>query len=303
MHINMGDKGSVIRKSGLLFCARLFRIPVLLHLHAVELDRHYAESPKFLRWLLRQPFRAATGVIVLGERFRDWLVRDLQVPSGKIDILINGVDAPAQPPYRDFGCGGRQTILFLGNLLERKGVSDFLQALALLPRDGPDWQARIAGGGDVAHYESKARDLGLAGKVHFAGWVDRLEVRALLCASDMLVLPSYDEGLPLVILEALGCGLPVLCTPVGAIPETLTDGENVIFCPVGDPAGLSAKIDALLKDRDVQAELSRKGLDLFRRLFSLTAFRDNLFAIYRRRAGLVLPEPTEGRKEAAEICA
>jgi len=286
VHVHMGDRGSIPRKAVLLFCARLFAVPALLHLHAVELDRHYRAAGSFLRRLIRLPFGAASVIVVLGERFRDWLVAELDVPPGRIEILYNGVDLAAPPPAREFAGERPQRILFLGNLLERKGLSDFLAALADLPADAPRWRAVVAGGGDVAHYQGLAGKLAIDNRVDFAGWVDQAGVRAALVEADMLVLPSYEEGLPLVILEALGSGLPVVCTPVGVIAEVLADGETALFSPVGDHRALAGRIGLLLGDRALQRRLSRQGLALFRSHFSLSAFGNNLFRIYRDRAGV-----------------
>ena len=87
----------------------------------------------------------------------------------------------------------------------------------------------VIGGGAVGAYRAMAQQLGIAGSVHFTGWLDQAAAAALLAEADALVLPAYDEGLPLVILEAMATGVPVICTPVGAIPEVFDgSGDRVV---------------------------------------------------------------------------
>lgn len=286
LHVQMGDRGSILRKGLLLCFARLCSVPALLHLHAVQLEDLYEDGSSRLRWLIRIPFRAANSIIVLGERQRGWLVDTMGIAAAKVDVLTNGVPSLDAPPLRTGRPGEPCRILFLGNLIERKGVSDLLAALADLGRDAGAWEATLAGGGDEDLYKRKAQELGIAAKLRFPGWVDRADVFGLLEWADMLVLPSYDEGLPLVILEALGFALPVVCTPVGAIPELLHDGETVLLVPPGDRQALAAAIGRLVGQPELRLELGRNGRDLYERRFSLASFQDNLFAIYRKRFGI-----------------
>lgn len=292
VHVNFGDKGSAFRKGIVIVGARVVGAPTLLHLHAAELIDLYANSNAVIRFLLRVPFRYASGVVVLGRLWRDWLIRDFAIPGGKIDVLYNGV--PAEAPARDFlsASDRRKRILFLGLLSERKGISDLLHALAMLPAQTPAWEAIIAGNGDIPFYERKARELGIEERVRFKGWVGQNDVRALLGDVDMMVLPSYNEGLPLVILEALGAGAPVICTPIGAIPEVLEHNRSVLFVAPGDRAELSSTIFELLDDAALRQRLSSEGQATFVEKFTLGVFLASLFSIYRIRFGIEMTPKT-----------
>lgn len=294
VHVNFGDRGSAFRKGLIILASRLVGAPTLLHLHAAELVEFYAEGPAWRRFALRLPFRAATAVTVLGALWRDWLVRDLGINPRKIDVLYNGV--PVEPTPRRFsGDPGRiRQILFLGLLTERKGLSDFLAALAALPVSAQPWRAIVAGHGDVEGYRARAAALGLGEMVTFTGWVGQSEVRTLLRTADVMVLPSYNEGLPLVILEALGCGTPVITTPIGAIPEVLEDRRDVLLVAPGDRATLTDRIVEVLADPALQQGLSDRGLDRFRVRFTLEAFLLDLMGIYERRFGLELAPRVPG---------
>jgi glycosyltransferase involved in cell wall biosynthesis len=172
--------------------------------------------------------------------------------------------------------------------MHRKGIFDLLHAAAQLPTRSPPWQLTVAGGGEIEECATLAHRLGIADRVAFAGWVDQARARVLLAEADLLVLPSYDEGLPLVILEALGMGTPVLCTPVGAIPEVLEDLRTAVFVRPGDPAELSLKLQRLLENASLRQTLSTNGMALFARQFTLDAFIERLFDVYRRYCGVDL---------------
>lgn len=274
-------------RKGILLCfARLCGVPALLHLHAVELEALYAGSAHPVRWLIRLPFRVATAIIALGQGPKAFLTEQMSIAPEKIDILTNGVPSTASPPDRSARKGQPCRILFLGNLIERKGVSDLLEALARLGEGVGAWEATLAGGGDEAFYGSRAETLGIGGKVRFAGWVEGPDVQALLAWADLLVLPSYDEGLPLVILEALGHGLPVICTPVGAIPEVLHHDETALMVAPGDLDALTASLARLIAEPETRLRLGQAGRRLYDERLSLSAFQDALFSIYHRRCGV-----------------
>jgi glycosyltransferase involved in cell wall biosynthesis len=284
VHVNMGDRGSALRKGLIVLRARALGVPVFLHLHAVELEHQVAKRP-WLGRLLALPFRRATAVIVLGERYRKWVVETLGVDSDRVEILWNGVPVDVPASRRHEQGSEPRVILFLGTLGERKGAHDLIAALGRMSPAAGEWRIHFAGPGDLDRFRAEAAAAGIADRVEFLGWLGQAEAREALAAADMMVLPSYDEGLPLVILEALGLGTPVICTPVGVIPEVLTDGTNALFCKPGNREGLAQAIERLLGDAALRQRLCDNGLARYRELFSIEAFRGNLLAIWRRHTG------------------
>jgi glycosyltransferase involved in cell wall biosynthesis len=280
-HFNVGDHGSLWRKGLLIRWARACRLPIVLHLHATQLIAYYAGLPAMMKRVLRGIFRSATCCVVLGNIWRDFLIREIGVNAGKVVVLYNGVPR-ALYPRQAVGNARCFRILFLGNLMERKGISDLLEALALEPMSSFKWKATLAGGGPVDMYRRKADRLGLGSRVEFLGWVEQHQAGELLAASDVLVLPSYDEGLPLVILEALTTGVPVVCTPVGAIPEVLEHNRTVLFVQPGDAEALAAALSRLGTNPDLCVNLAREGMALYEREFSLETFGARVGAIYRK---------------------
>ena len=285
VHVNMAERLSLWRKSAVVVMCRALGIPVVLHLHAAQLHHYYRSLPSPLRAVVRWVFSLPSSVIVLGDAAKRFVTEDLQVPTARVEIVINGVPEPAHGK-REREPGGPRRVLFLGNLSERKGVSDLLKALAQGRFDPQAVEVVLAGGGDVAGYQAKARDLGVDKLVRFAGWCDQQQVAALMAQSDVLVLPSYDEGLPLVILEALAHGVAVVCTPVGEIPTALTDGVNALFVAPGDIEGIAAGLHKVLDDPELLAKLGHDGRALYERQFSLSRFFASIARIHDRHFGI-----------------
>jgi glycosyltransferase involved in cell wall biosynthesis len=285
VHVNMAERLSLVRKSTIVVACRALGIPVVLHLHAAQLHHFYRALPLALQRLTRWVFSLPASVVVLGAAGRRFVTEELHVDPRRVDVVINGVPEPAQPrPARDADAPRR--VLFLGNLSERKGVSDLLQALARPGFEGASLEVVLAGGGDIAGYRAKAHAMGLDERVKFAGWCDQQQVARLMAQADVLVLPSYDEGLPLVILEALAHGVAVVCTPVGEIPAVLSDGVNASFVTPGDVDGIAAALQKLLRDPELLETLGRNGRALYERQFSLARFFASVARIHRRHFGV-----------------
>ena len=165
-----------------------------------------------------------------------------------------------------------------------------LRAGALLKERGQPFRITIGGGGDVEGYRAMAAELGIAEECSFLGWIGREEAHAHIRSHDMLLLPSTHEGLPMVILEALSAQLPVITTPVGSIPEVLTDGETARIIPVNDPHALADAVVQVGHDPDLYHRLAENGRRLFLKQFVIDAYAKSLLAIYQEldRSGVEL---------------
>jgi glycosyltransferase involved in cell wall biosynthesis len=283
VHLNLAERGSVYRKAVLLAATKLVGGRVLLHLHAAQIIQYHGSTGRVGKIVLRWMFRSADHCVVLGEVWRRWVIDTFSVPASRIRVIYNGVPAtmskPAASP-RD----GRFHLLFVGNLHERKGVKDLLRALARPGITARGILLTMAGGGPVEMYRTMAADLGIGDRVTFTGWVSHDDARTLMVNSDALILPAYDEGLPLVILEALASRTPVICTPVGSIPEVLEDRRTALFVSPGDGAGIEAAILALCDNPDTGRELAVAGAALYDRLFTMEAFARSIGSLYETLA-------------------
>jgi glycosyltransferase involved in cell wall biosynthesis len=300
VHVNMAERLSLFRKGAVIAACRALGVPVVLHLHAAQLHHFYQSLPRPLRALTRWVFSLPASVVVLGSAARRFVIEELGVAPERVDIVINGVPEPTHA-RRVAGDSAMQRVLFVGNLSERKGVTDLLQALALPGLDTARLEVTLAGGGDVEAYEAKARQLRIDSFVRFAGWSDQQQVARLMARADVLVLPSYDEGLPLVILEALANGVAVVCSPVGEIPTVLSDGVNACFVQPGDVAGIAACLRRVLQDAELRAALERNGRALYEQTFSIAHFFSSVAHIHQRDFGVAgrLLRPAAASQEGA----
>ncbi len=299
VHVNMAERLDFVRESLVLAACRLLGIPTVLHLHAAQLHHAWRRWPAPLRALARGVFALPRACVVLGQASARFVTGELQVPAHQVEVVINGVPAPAVP--RRAATPAVPRVLFVGNLMDRKGVPELLAALAdPALRDRP-LHLTLAGGGDAAHYAAQAAALGVQDRVTFAGWTGQDALAELLAQADVMVLPSHDEGLPLAILEALAHGVAVVCTPVGEIPTTLVDGRDAVFVAPRDPAALARGLARVLDDAGLRAALERNGRALWQGRFSLPQFAGHVAAIHLRHFGVAASVPQDGAaaREAA----
>jgi glycosyltransferase involved in cell wall biosynthesis len=284
VHVNMAYRLSVFRKGSIVIASRALGIPVVIHLHA-QMHGFYHSLPQPLRALMRWTFSLASGVVVIGSEARRFVTEELKVPASRVEIVLNGVPGPATAPVRT-GERPVQRVLFVGRLCQDKGVPDLLNALARAPLDRERVRVTLAGSGELEAYRALAQSLGIAGFVEFAGWCEQPQVDALLREADLLVLPSHEEVMPLVVLEALAHAVPVVCTPVGELPHALGDGTHAFFVPVGDVDALARGIATLLGDAALRERLARNGRLLYEREFSLPHFFEHVARVHQRRFGV-----------------
>ena len=290
VHIHMAAFGSIPRKLLLAALARRLGLLVVLHLHGAELaDFIDGLSPRWRGWLVHRLNRA-DRLVVIGRYWQDYLTRRLSIPAERVTIIFNGVPDrgwrgdPGAAPSLDGRDPHRRAchIVALGELGPRKGTADILSALASPALKGRTWVATLAGNGQVAHYQAEARRLGLAGRVTLPGWVDRESAWALLFQSDILLLPSFLEGLPIAVLEAMAVGVAVIASPVGAIPDAITDGETGLLTPPGDAPALAAAIARLIDDPTLRSRLANAARQRFEGQFNIEYTAAQVTELYRR---------------------
>jgi len=229
VHIHFASRGSTLRKVLLAWMVLRSGRPLLMHAHGAEFDRFFTGLPSIARRHVARVLQRADCCVVLSRRWRDFFVERCGVQGTKARILCNPVRVPREAPRR----AGRGTLqfLFLGRIGPRKGAFDLVRAFATLPAETRA-RARLvlAGDGDVAALRDLAAPLGASVTIH--SWVDEPQRDRLLAESDVFVLPSHAEGVPMSVLEAMAWGLPVITTPVGGIPDVVShEVEGLVVSP------------------------------------------------------------------------
>lgn len=209
---------------------------------------------------------------------------------GTTEVVHNGVDfAPARRPRAEvraeLGLGDRVVAVNVASFHAVKAQDVLVRAAAELRRSGAKVTTLFLGdGAERAAVEKLAEELGLGPEeARFLGF--REDVPDLLSASDLFVLPSRAEGLPISILEAMSHRLPVVCTAVGGNPELVTGGEHGYLVPVDDPAALASAMATLARDPGLRALLGEAGSRRVERDFSFARTADRYEEMYRRALG------------------
>ncbi len=176
----------------------------------------------------------------------------------RLHIVHCGIDAAALTPVEHEGEGTR--LLFVARLAELKGLSVLLQSLVTVVERHPAVQLTVVGDGpERDRFEALARELGLEKSVNFVGYRSQAEVAAHLAETDVFVLPSYAEGVPVTLMEALGSAVPVVGTQVGGVSELVDHGVNGYIVRPGDGDELTGRLLELVADPDLRRRFGEAG--------------------------------------------
>jgi glycosyltransferase involved in cell wall biosynthesis len=267
VHINLSSHGSTLRKVIVMAVVSAIGAKAVLHLHGSRFESFFRALPRFAQGVVRRMFMSADRVVVLGRHWRNFVIDEIGVPARRVEIVFNGVPDPFVEPIPSAGtarANGRSThIVFLGRLSERKGVPELLAALDRLQHQNKEWHATLAGDGPVDNYRQEAMRRGLADRVKLPGWVDRDAADKLLRAADIIVLPSHQENQPMSVIEGMAYRVSVIATPVGALPDILSDGNNALLVAPGDVEGLTNALGSLIDSPDLRSRIATAGRATF----------------------------------------
>src|SRR5512132_816936 len=278
VHANMCEYGSTLRKLPIVCLTRALGARAIIHLHGAEIRKMFDYSPRWLRYCFRLGLSRADRIITLGKPWEAILCQDVGVDREKVVTIYNAVPIPNLTRQAEPATCCH--LLFLGRLEERKGADCFLHALHSQKVEALAWTAAMAGDGQIDRYYKLAADLNLLGRVRLTGWLDRDAVTGLMRASDILVLPSLNEGLPMAILEGMAHELAVVTTPVGAIPEVIHDEESGLLVPPGDSNALASALQRIISDRELRLRLGRNARKLAEAKFDMARYGDRFLRLY-----------------------
>jgi glycosyltransferase involved in cell wall biosynthesis len=280
-HINITGRGSTLRKVVLTAFCRSIRLRYLLHVHDFDYADEYRKRGPLPRFMIRRTFQGAVTTLVLGKRDLGLLTDLLRLKPNQIQVLHNAVPDPGLTENGPGRSGTTCRLLFLGHLSDRKGVPELLRALARPDLMAKDWHATLAGGGPIDLYRGLAAELGIDHRIDFPGWVDQAAVTALCVSSDVLVLPSYAEGMAMSVLEGLSHGLAVVTTPVGAHEEVIEPEQSGLLVPPGDVDALADALVRVIEDTGYRARLRAGARQRFLDAFDVRGYRERLIRIHK----------------------
>ncbi len=267
---------------------RLFsRIPVLIN---TDHCKNYPIEPH-LRLLERAASWAADEVVAVSQHTQDELVRFQGIAPEKISVIYNGIDVRASGARSGvelreaIGVPASSVVIgTVARLEDQKGLDLLLDAVPYLRAVLPDVRVVIVGGGSrEADLKRHAEAIGVADRVIFTGW--RMDAAELIQAFDCFALPSNFEGMPVVLLEAMAMGRPIVGTAVGGVPEVVRDGYSGVLVRSREPAVFAEALLRVAAHRGTAERMGRNGRSLYEQQFTAKAMVRAYEALYDKHLG------------------
>jgi len=239
---------------------------------------------RWARLIGRLAYRRTAHIIAVSGPIRQRLVARDGVPAERVTVIPCAMPedrSPQRSPVLPEKLRGRPLVGVVARLQPEKGVEVLLRAASRIVDGLPECAFVVVGDGPLrATLEAQAARLGLGDHVHFLGF--RPDARALLSLLDVLVAPSVSEGAPLVILEAMAAGVPVVASSVGGIPDQIRHEEEGLLVPPGNHAALAAAVLCLLEDPALARRYGEAGRRKVEQEFRYEEMVEQIEGIYRR---------------------
>ena len=279
VHVHSSHRFSFYRAGFYVFFAsRVWNCPVVLHIHGSSFDAFVSTKSVFVRRYLSAVFDTADEIIVLSEYWKRTL--GSHTDAEKLTVIPNAVDDDDYAPAFDDGI---PHIVFVSNMIKRKGIIELADAINDLARSDAEFRLSLAGKGPrSAHAEALA-----AGhdNVEYLGYISEAKKQELLGTASIFVLPSYAEGLPIAILEAMAAGNAIVSTTVGAIPEVIGE-ENGILVEPGAAKPLAEALAELVADPERTAAMGQANREAAERQYAWSTVSEELLSTYERRLAI-----------------
>lgn len=247
VHVHGASNASFWRKRIFIYIAKSFGKKIVYHMHGGGFETFTHKHEYAVRKLVSR----CDAIIALSDYWKFFFEKELG--CNHVEIIKNVISAPQNSHH---STTNRFTLLFLGLLGQNKGIYDLLSVIA----DNKDifngkLRLCIGGNGEVEKVKNLIKSYGISDMVEYEGWVSGDKKTDLLNYADAYILPSYKEGLPISILEAMSYALPIISTPVGGIPEIVKDGVNGYLVTPGNKEEIGQAIKLLMDNVEKRREM------------------------------------------------
>lgn len=254
-HIHMSYKGSFYRKSLIILMLKLLNKPIIVHMHGSCFKDFYKDMNKLNKRYCKYTFENIDTLIVLSESWKEFF-GDF-VDTNKIVVINNSV--PINISKKDLIKKKKIEFVFMGRLGERKGIYDLIEVIKDI-KDTNKYENKcnfiLAGDGDIEKVNNLIKKYELDNYISNLGWIDGKIKENIFLEGDVFLLPSYNEGQPMAILEAMSYFMPCISTYVGGIPEVIKNDYNGYLNDPGDNSGLYRSIINFLENYDDRKRMS-----------------------------------------------
>jgi glycosyltransferase involved in cell wall biosynthesis len=261
VHIHGAKDGSIWRKFVICFIAKkIFFKKTVFHIHAGAFDECYERGGKLYKYMCRFLINNSEALVVLSERWNDFFNKNFRIK--KILVIKNPVEHKPPMVVKKIDAPGLTTFLFLGRIADHKGIFDLVN---LVIAEQKSWRGKckflIGGNHEVDRLVKTIEEGGIGDMAEYIGWVQNEEKDHYFSICDYFILPTYEEAMPMTILEAFSYGKPVITTPVGSIPEVVEHNKNGILFTPGDTIQLKKIITDVINDHSTYERMKKNAMN------------------------------------------
>ena len=271
IHFHTVPDISLVVQLPVLLLAILWQKKIILQLHVGnQIPRHKGE--KLFQFYMKHSNLILVLAKVWKDRYNIWF------PENKtpVDYLYNAYEPVQVIDYKK----RKKTIVYAAHLNTNKAYDVLLKGFRRIANLYPDWKLTIMGDGEITKAQNLAMQLGIANQVEFTGHIIGEQKVKIFQYASIFCLTSYQEGFPMVILEAWGYGIPTITTPVGGLPDVLEEKKNACIFNFGNDEELATKLELLIKDENLRQSMSDYSKRFVESHFSKTIINKKLSSIY-----------------------
>lgn len=264
--------GSAIEKGILLIIGKIFNSSTLIFPRGEKLI-HQVESSRLFRFLISQLFQFADTFLSQGGRWEEFAEHVLKFRKEDIVRVPNWTATKSLIKIgnqrRQKSLEGDAKFIFVGWVEKNKGIFELMEVCKKLSNEGYSFNLSIVGNGSkLEKLRSKAKQSYLQDRINFLGWQTTDQIKQLLNNHNIFVLPSWNEGLPNSMIQAMSAKLAVVITDVGVISSYINDEEHALLCKKKDRHSLYESMKRMIEDEELRMKLAINGFELSRRTFT-----------------------------------
>lgn len=278
-HIHAASYGSTFRKRIYLKIIKKYKKKVILHIHGAEYMVFFDKLSKKKKRQVIDTLQVADMVIALSNEWKNKF--DNKFGLTNCYVLENGINTEKLAPAIVDTKKNQTSFVTLGRLGKRKGTYDLVDAIEIARKKVPNIRCYLAGDGEIDKFCNIIVERGLQNNIEVVGWADFTKKLELLSKVSTVVLPSYNEGLPMSILEGMATGKAIISTTVGAIPEVVKEENGILI----QPSDVQALADALVKcstNLKMLEDMSQKNINKIYEQFSMKSMHLKLMSYYKQ---------------------
>lgn len=277
-HIHVACYGSTFRKWFYVYYLKKRSKKIILHVHGGKYLVFYHNLPEWKKKIVHDLWNKSDIIVALSQEWKREFEKIFAHPN--IVVINNGIDIEQFLEARNEVELYKNCFLFLGKIVEGKGVYDIIDAVKNLKSNYSEMKVFLAGEGESELVRKKINEYDLNKQIILVGWVDNNQKIELMKKTATVILPSYNEGLPMCILEGMAAGKVIISTNVGAIPEVISNNENGILVEPGDVKALSKAMTCIMDDVEFDEYCIKNNIEQIKAKFDRKKMHKKIMDIY-----------------------